>query len=104
MAESLPPGSGSLLEPMLFEILLPHHALHSILSEKACSTVGIKHRRRRGQLLEPASGFLAARAIAGAGQNRRAECLEFHLATLAYRGKVFVLLLVQCDFPFLGPI
>jgi len=27
-----PPGRGIRLEPMLFEILLPHHALHSILS------------------------------------------------------------------------
>ena len=101
-----PSGRGIGLEPMLFKILLPHHALHSILSiqDKACSTVGIEHGRRGSQLLEPTSGFLAARAIAGAGQNRRTDCLEFHLAALAYRGKVFVLLLVHCDFPFLDPI
>jgi hypothetical protein len=69
-----PSSRGIRLEPPLFKILLPHHATHSILSIKddACSTVGIEHRRRRGQLLELTSGLLAARAIAGAGQNRRA--------------------------------
>ena len=63
-----PPGRGIGLEPMLFKILLPRHALHAILSieDKACSTVGIEHGRRGSQLLEPTSGFLAARAIAGA--------------------------------------
>ena len=29
-----PSGRGIRLEPMLFEILLPHHALHSILWRK----------------------------------------------------------------------
>src|SRR5258706_14318353 len=69
-----------------------------------CTTVGIEHGRRGSQLLEPASGFLAARTIAGAGKNRRPNCLEFHLAALAYRGKVLVLLLVHCDFPSLDHI
>jgi len=33
---------------MLFKILLPRYAVHSILSieDKACSTVGIEHGRR----------------------------------------------------------
>src|SRR6516162_1687183 len=46
------------LEPMLFKILLPHHALHSILSiqDQARSAVGIERGRRRSQLPEPASG------------------------------------------------
>jgi hypothetical protein len=77
-----PSGGGIGPEPMLFKILMPHHALHSILSiqDQACSTVGIEHGRRRSQLLELTSGFLATRAIAGAGQNRRADCLELHLS------------------------
>src|SRR5215470_4645785 len=93
-----PSGGGIGLEPMLFKILLPRHALHAILSieDQACSTVGIEHGRRRSQLLEPTSGFLATRAIAGAGQNRRADCLELHLTALANRGEVFVLFLVHC--------
>ena len=85
-------------EPPLFKILLPHHATHSILSIKdhACSTVEIEHGRRGSQLLELTSGFLAARAVAGAGQNRQTDCLDLHLAALAHRGKVFVLLLLHC--------
>jgi hypothetical protein len=91
---------------MLFKILLPHYALNSILSieDQACSTVGIEHGRRRSQLLELTSGFLATRAVAGPGQNRRADCLEFHLTALAHREEVFVLFLVHGAFPFLGPI
>src|SRR5262245_5718154 len=86
---------------MLFKILLPHHALHSILSieDQGCSTVGIENGRRRSQLLELTSCFLATRAIAGAGQNRWADCLELHLTALAHRGEVFVLFLVHCTFP-----
>src|SRR5215813_3865718 len=87
---------------MLFKILLPHHALHAILSieDQACSAVGIEHRRRRRQLLELTSGLLATRAIAGCGQNRPADRLELHLTALAHRGEVLVLLLVHCAFPF----
>ena len=86
------------LEPMLFEILPPQHASHAILSieDHACSTVGIEHGRCRRQLLESMSGVLAARAIAGHGQNRRADDLEFHLAALAHREER---LLVHCTVP-----
>jgi hypothetical protein len=55
-------------------------------------------------LLEAASGFLATRAIAGGGQNRPADCLQFHLAASAYLGEVFLLFLVHCDRPFVGPV
>ena len=48
--------------------------------------------RRRSQLLELTSGFLAARAIAGGGQNRRTGCLELYFAALARWKKLFVLL------------
>jgi hypothetical protein len=98
-------GSGTRLEPTLFEMLLPNHALHAILSieDKGCSTIGIEHRRRRSHLLEPTSGFLATRAIAGTGQNRRANGLELHFAASAGREKALVLLLVHCVFPILGP-
>jgi hypothetical protein len=91
------PGRRIRFEPMLFEILLPCRALHPILSieDKARSAIGIEHGRRVSQRLEPASGFLAARAKAGAGQNRRTDRLEFHLAALAGRGKLLVLLLVH---------
>src|SRR5271166_2301123 len=80
-----PSGGGIGLEPMLFKILLPHNASHAILSiqDQACSAVGIEHGRRRSQLLELTSGFLATRAVAGSGQNRRADGLEFHLTALA---------------------
>jgi hypothetical protein len=99
-----PPGRGIRLEPMLFKTPLPCHASHPILSiqDKVCSTVGIEHRRRGSQLLEPAAGFLAARAIAGAGHNRPADGLEFHLAAPAYRREVFVL--IHRDRPFLDSI
>ena len=98
-----PSGRGIGLEPMLFKILPPRHALHSILSTKdeACSTVGIEHGRCGRQMLELASSFLAARAIAGEGQNRGADCLEFHLAALAHRDELFP---VHCAFPFLRSI
>jgi hypothetical protein len=100
-----PSGRGIGLEPMLFEQLLPHHTLHTILSieNEACSTVRIEHGRGGGQLLEPPSGFLAACAIAGAGQNRLPNCLELDLAASARRGKVFVLFLVHCAFPMTWP-
>jgi hypothetical protein len=55
-------------------------------------------------LLEATSGFLATRAIAGGGQNRPADCLQFHLAASAYLGEVFLLFLVHCDRPFVGPV
>src|SRR6202171_5775892 len=101
-----PPGRGIKLEPVLFEILLPRDALHSILSiyDVVCSTVGIEHGWRGSQLLEAASGFLATRAIAGGGQNRPADCLQSHLAASAYLGEVFLLFLVHCDRPFVGPV
>ena len=101
-----PPGGGIRFEPTLFKILLPHRALYPILSiqDCACSAIGIEQSRRGSQLLELTSGFLATCAIAGACQDRRSERLELHLAALARRGKVFVLLLVHCDFPFLDHI
>jgi hypothetical protein len=101
-----PSGRGIKFEPMLFKILLPCHASRSILSikDQACSAVGIEHRRRRSQLLELTSGFLATRAITGAGQNRRTGRLELHLTALAPRGEVFGLFLVHRAFQFLGPI
>jgi hypothetical protein len=55
-------------------------------------------------LLEAASGFLATGAIAGGGQNRPTDCLQFHLAASAYLGEVFLLFLVHCDRPFVGPV
>lgn len=55
-------------------------------------------------MLEATSGFLATRAIAGGGQNRPADCLQCHLAASAYLGEVFLLFLVHCDRPFLGPV
>lgn len=55
-------------------------------------------------MLEATSGFLATRAIAGSGQNRPADCLQFHLAASAYLGEVFLLFLVHCDRPFVGPV
>ena len=55
-------------------------------------------------MLEATSGFLATRAIAGGGQNRPADCLQFHLAASAYLGEVFLLFLVHCDRPFVGPV
>jgi len=61
-------------------------------------------RWRGKQLLEATSGFLATRAIAGGGQNRPADCLQFHLAASAYLGEVFLLFLVHCDRPFVGPV
>jgi hypothetical protein len=92
-----PPGRRIRLEPVLFKILLPRHTLHSILSIQnvVCSTVGIEHGWRGSQLLEAASGFLATRAIAGGGQNRPADCLQFHLAASAYPQEVFLLFLVH---------
>src|SRR5260370_24157924 len=59
---------------------------------------------RGRQLLEATSGFLATRAIAGGGQNRPADCLQFHLAASAYLREVFLLFLVHCDRPFVGPV
>jgi hypothetical protein len=101
-----PPGRRIRLEPVLFKILLPRHTLHSILSiqDVVCCTVGIEDRRRGSQLLEAISGFLATRAIAGGGQNRPADCLQFHLAASAYPREVFLLFLVHCSRPFVGPV
>jgi hypothetical protein len=55
-------------------------------------------------LLEATSGFLATRAIAGGGQNRPADCLQFHLAASAYRGEVILLFPAHCNRPFVGPV
>ena len=33
-----------------------------------------------------------------------ADCLQFHLAASAYHGEVFLLFLVHCDRPLVGPI
>src|SRR6202023_2941858 len=101
-----PPGRRIRLEPVLFKILLPRHTLHPILSiqDVVCSTVGIEAGGRGSQLLEAASGFLATRAIAGGGENRPADCLQFHLAASAYPGERFLLFLVHCDRPFVGPV
>jgi hypothetical protein len=94
-----PPGRGIRPEPMLFKIRLPHHTLHAVLSiqDEVCRAVGIEHCRRGSQMLEPAPGFLATPAIAGAGQNRPTGCLQFYPAASAYRGEVFVLRLLHCD-------
>jgi hypothetical protein len=42
--------------------------------------------------------------MAGGGQNRPADCLQFHLATSAYLGEAFLLFLVHCNRPFVGPV
>ncbi len=101
-----PPGRRIRLEPVLFKILLPRHTLHSILSiqDVVCSTVGIEDGWCGSQLLEATAGFLATRAIAGGGQNRPADCLQFHLAASAYPAEVFLLFLVHCNRPFVGPV
>ena len=101
-----PPGRKIRLEPVLFKIFLPRHALHPILSihDVVRSTVGIEDGWRGRQLLEAASGFLATRAIAGGGQNRPADGLQFHLAASAYRGEVLLLFLVHCDRPSVRPV
>jgi hypothetical protein len=101
-----PPGRGIRLEPVLFEILVPRHTSHSILSiqDVVCSTVGIEYGWRRSQLFEAACGFLATRAIAGGGENRLADRLQFHLAASAYPGEVFLLFLAHRDRPFVGPV
>jgi hypothetical protein len=100
-----PPGRRIRLEPMLFEKLLPRHTLHAILSIEhvVSSTVGSEDGWRGIQLLEATSGLLATGAIAGAGQNRPADGLQFHLAASAYRGEVFMLFLVHGG-PFVGPV
>ena len=87
-----PAGGGIRLEPMFFKILLPRHALNSILpiQDQGCSTVGIEHGRRGSQLLELTSSFLATLAVARTGQNRWADCLEFHLTALARREEMSV--------------
>jgi hypothetical protein len=101
-----PPGRRIWLEPVLFKMLLPRHTLHSILSiqDVVCSTVGIEDEWRGRQSLEATSGFLATRAIAGGGQNRPADCLQFHLAASAYSGEVFLLFLVHGERPFVGSV
>jgi hypothetical protein len=55
-------------------------------------------------LPELVSGLLAARAIAGAGQDRRADGFEFHLAALAGCGNLVGLRLVHGAFSSLGMI
>jgi hypothetical protein len=97
-----PPRRRVGLEPVLFEILLPRHTLHAILSiqDIVCSTVGIEDGWRGSQLLEAASGFPATRAIAGGGQNRPVEGLQFHLSASAYPGEAILLFLVHCNRPF----
>jgi hypothetical protein len=99
-----PPGRGISLEPMFSEKLLPRDALHPILSNQdhACSAVGIEQRWRGSQLFELASGFLAARAIAGTRQNRPPDRLKFYLAAVASRGKMLVKILVHDGFRFAG--
>jgi hypothetical protein len=99
-----PPCRGLRFEPILSEILLSRHALHPILAieDHACSTVGIEQRWRGGQLPELTPGFLATGAITGAGQDRRAEGFEFHLAALARRGKVLLLLFIHGACPHLA--
>jgi hypothetical protein len=94
------------LEPMLSEIFLSRHALYPILAieDHACSTVGIEQRRRSRHLLDQTSGLLATGAIAGAGQDRRTDGVEPHLAASARCGKALVLLLVHGGFPCLGPV
>src|SRR5262249_38958526 len=69
------------------EMLASGHALHPILAIKdhARSAVGIEHRRGGRQPLEPMSGVLTARAVAGGGQNRPTDCLHLDLAALARR-------------------
>jgi hypothetical protein len=101
-----PPGRGIRPEPVLFKMLPPRHTLHSILSiqDVVCSTVGIEHGRRGSQPLEAASGFLATCAIAGGGQNRPADCLQFHFAASAYLGEVVLLFMLHCDRPFVGSV
>lgn len=97
-----PPSRRLRLEPVLFEILLPRYTSHAILSIKdvLSSTVGIEDAGRGRQLLEPPSGFLATRAIAGGSQNRPADGFQFHLAASAYPGEVFLLFLIHGDRPF----
>ncbi len=92
----------SRIEPTLFEMLLPFNELHAILSiqDKARSTIGIEHRWSGGRLLEPAARFLATRAIAGEGKNRRPCRLDLDRAASARREKELVL--VHCAFPFLA--
>ena len=89
---------------MLFKILLPRYTLHPILSIEHIvrSTVGIEDGWCGRQLLEATSGFLATRAIAGGGQNRPADHLQFHLAASAHLGEVVLLFRVHCNRPFVG--
>jgi hypothetical protein len=101
-----PPGRRIRLEPVLFKMLLPRHTLHAILSKQdvVCSTIGIEHGWRGIQLRKAASGFLATRTIAGGSENRPADCLQFYLAASAYPGEVFLLFLVHCNRPLVGPV
>jgi hypothetical protein len=101
-----PSGGRIRLEPMLFEMLLPHHAPHPILSiqDEVCSTIGGEDGRRTGQLFELTSGCLATRAIAGGGHNRRADCPEPHFSALARRGNMFALFHAHNDVSLLVPV
>jgi len=51
-------------------------------------------------LLEATPGLLATRAIAGGGQNRAANRLQFYLTASAYPEEVFLLFLIHCNRPF----
>jgi len=101
-----PPGRRIRFEPVLSQMLLPRHTLHAILSieDVVCSSVGIEDGRRGSKSLEATASFLATRAIAGGGQNRPADRLQFHLAASAYRGGMFLLLLLHGNRPFVGPV
>ena len=89
---------------MLFQMHLPRHASHAILSiqDVIRSTIGIEDGRRGRPLLEATSGFLAICAIAGGGQDRSADDLQFHLAAAARPGEMFLLFLVHCNRPFVA--
>jgi hypothetical protein len=62
------------------------------VEDKVRTSVGVEHRRRGEELLDQMSGLLAARAIAGAAEDRRAGGFEPDFAALACRGKIFWLL------------
>jgi hypothetical protein len=85
-------------------MLLPRHASHAILSIEHVirSTIAIEDGRRGRQLLEATSGLLAICAIAGGGQNRSADDLQFYFAAAARPGEMFLLFLFHCNRPFVA--
>lgn len=101
-----PPGGRPGLEPVFFEMLLPRHAVHPILSiqDVVRPTVGSEHGWRGSQPLEAASSFPATRAIAAGGQDRAADGLQLHLAAPACPGEAFLLFLAHGDHPFVEPV